>query len=222
MRGVTGGCPPGSAKSSSPPGIPPWVAWDHDNDTGGVWPKPDDRDADLITHPETAWLDGIGQRVRARLSQARGMVYVVGHGDWESQNLGWRDKRPWVVHDWDSVVSAPERSSWAKQPRSGHPGPSRGRVGRGVRGVRRGVPGRRRTTVERGRGGDCQGGRAVGLRVQRQEGQSRRRPVARPRRGSRTPTPRGCITRTPSSKSLSRCWTLVSWHRYALALCQER
>ena len=64
---------------------PPWVAWDHDYD--GVWPPPDDRDADLNAHPETGWLDEIGRRVRRRLSQLCGSPTVVGHGDWESQNL---------------------------------------------------------------------------------------------------------------------------------------
>jgi Ser/Thr protein kinase RdoA (MazF antagonist) len=33
---------------------------------------------------------------------------VVGHADWESQNLRWHDGRPLVVHDWDSAVAQPE------------------------------------------------------------------------------------------------------------------
>jgi hypothetical protein len=85
---------------------PPWVAWDHHHD--GIWPPPDDRDADLNTHPETAWLDEIAVRVRARLGRLADTPTVVGHGDWEGQNLRWRDGQPWVVHDWDSVVSGPE------------------------------------------------------------------------------------------------------------------
>jgi Ser/Thr protein kinase RdoA (MazF antagonist) len=85
---------------------PPWVAWDHGN--GGVWPPPDDRSADLNAHPETAWLDEIGRRVQRRLRVTRGAPTVVGHGDWEGQNLRWKAGTPWVVHDWDSVVSAPE------------------------------------------------------------------------------------------------------------------
>ena len=33
---------------------------------------------------------------------------MVGHGDWESQNVRWRGDRPLAVHDWDSVVAQPE------------------------------------------------------------------------------------------------------------------
>jgi Ser/Thr protein kinase RdoA (MazF antagonist) len=85
---------------------PPWVAWDHGN--AGVWPPPDDRADDLNAHPETGWLDEIGRRVRRRLHRIRGVPSVVGHGDWEAQNLRWHGGTPWVVHDWDSVISAPE------------------------------------------------------------------------------------------------------------------
>jgi hypothetical protein len=85
---------------------PPWVAWDHAH--GGVWPPPDDRDADLNAHSGAAWLDEIGHRVSRRLRQMRGQAHVVGHGDWEAQNLRWHGREPWTVHDWDSAVSAPE------------------------------------------------------------------------------------------------------------------
>jgi hypothetical protein len=85
---------------------PPWVAWDHGQ--GGVWPVPDDREDDLNIHPETAWLDEVGSRVQRRLDRMSDRNSVVGHGDWEGQNLRWRGRTPWVVHDWDSVVSAPE------------------------------------------------------------------------------------------------------------------
>jgi hypothetical protein len=33
---------------------------------------------------------------------------VIGHGDWESQNLRWQGREPYAVHDWDSVVALPE------------------------------------------------------------------------------------------------------------------
>jgi hypothetical protein len=33
---------------------------------------------------------------------------VVGHADWESQNLRWDGPRPLAVHDWDSAVAQPE------------------------------------------------------------------------------------------------------------------
>jgi Ser/Thr protein kinase RdoA (MazF antagonist) len=85
---------------------PPWVAWDHGED--GVWPAPDDRAEDLNAHPGPAWLDEVGARVRRRLRRMPARRPVVGHGDWEAQNLRWQGREPWVVHDWDSVVSAPE------------------------------------------------------------------------------------------------------------------
>ena len=85
---------------------PAWIDWDHR--FPGLWPPPDDRDADLNTLPETAWLDRFGQAARERLATTRARAPVVGHCDWESHNLDFRDGRPVVVHDWDSVVAAPE------------------------------------------------------------------------------------------------------------------
>ncbi|GHJ47869.1 hypothetical protein Cs7R123_52110 [Catellatospora sp. TT07R-123] len=84
---------------------PPWTAWDREPGAG-LWPTPDDRDADLNAHPGPAWLDEVGARVVRRLADAPGPV-VVGHADWEAQNLRWHDGQP-VVHDWDSAAAAPE------------------------------------------------------------------------------------------------------------------
>lgn len=95
---------PNSVGSLAP--NPPWVAWDHEH--GGVWPPPDDREADLNAHPESSWLDDIGKRVRDRLARTGHMRTVIGHGDWEGQNLRWLDGLPLAVHDWDSVVCGPE------------------------------------------------------------------------------------------------------------------
>lgn len=85
---------------------PPWTAWDHEY--AGVWPPPDDRDADLNAQPDTAWLDEVGRRVRKRLRRLPAGQDVVGHGDFYAENLRWRDGQPWAVHDWDSLVCAPE------------------------------------------------------------------------------------------------------------------
>ncbi|WP_191837292.1 phosphotransferase [Catellatospora chokoriensis] len=85
---------------------PPWTAWDHEH--AGVWPPPDDRDADLNAQPGSVWLDDVARRVRQRLRDLPAGPTVVGHGDWCAQNLRWRDGQPWAVHDWDSVISAPE------------------------------------------------------------------------------------------------------------------
>lgn len=96
---------PDSVPDLAPP--PAWIHWDHP--AAEVWPAPDDRDVDLNRIPETAWLDELGGAARARLAAAtRGAEPVIGHCDWESHNLEFREGEPWAVHDWDSVVAAPE------------------------------------------------------------------------------------------------------------------
>jgi Ser/Thr protein kinase RdoA (MazF antagonist) len=86
---------------------PPWTTWNHDR--LGLWPEADDRTEDLNEYA-TPWLDEVGARVRARLARFTSVARqcVVGHGDWEAQNLRWVDDEPLVVHDWDSVICAPE------------------------------------------------------------------------------------------------------------------
>jgi hypothetical protein len=95
--------PADSVPSVEPP--PAWMWWDHGED--GVWPWPDDRDDDLNAHPGPPWLDETGRLVRQRLTgyPARS---VIGHGDWEAQNVVWNDDQLHAVHDWDSVVCLPE------------------------------------------------------------------------------------------------------------------
>lgn len=95
--------PPGALPALDP--TPAWVCWDHDQ--LGIWPIPDDRDADLNAQPGPDWLDDLGRRARRRLARCD-LPPVVGHGDWESQNLRWRGRRLHVVHDWDSAVARPE------------------------------------------------------------------------------------------------------------------
>jgi hypothetical protein len=87
---------------------PAWMYWYHDAD--GVWPAPDDRDVDLNAEhcSVTAWVDDVGTRVRRRLADLGDTALVIGHCDWDGRNVLWRDGRPYVVHDWDSVVSEPE------------------------------------------------------------------------------------------------------------------
>lgn len=114
--------PPVSAVPSLAPS-PPWAGWDHD--APGLWPTADDRDEDLNQRPGPDWLDDTAVRVRARLAELQ-LPRVVGHGDWESQNIRWRGRRPWVVHDWDSVVAQPEAAiagqAAAVWPAAGGPG----------------------------------------------------------------------------------------------------
>jgi len=46
-------------------------------------------------------------RLRARLARVD-LPGVVGHADWESQNMRWSNGRVVVVHDWDSLAYGPE------------------------------------------------------------------------------------------------------------------
>ena len=85
---------------------PPWVGWDHDQ--RGTWPEPDDVEADLNAQVGPAWLEDTGSRVRRRLLRPSSLRVVVGHADWESQNLRWVNRRLHVAHDWDSIVGQRE------------------------------------------------------------------------------------------------------------------
>ncbi|XVV13959.1 hypothetical protein ACQP2X_06270 [Actinoplanes sp. CA-131856] len=83
---------------------PPWVRWDHGDP--GLWPAIDpldSRDQTLVPGhiPATA------ERARRRLLAAR-LPCVLGHADFEAQNLRWRGRRVWAVHDWDSLAWQPE------------------------------------------------------------------------------------------------------------------
>lgn len=84
---------------------PPWNGWDHDDPR--PWPWPDDMDVDLNDRPGPGRLDETARRVRTRLRRAA-LPEVVGHGDFESQNIRWNGDKLHVVHDWDSAVARPE------------------------------------------------------------------------------------------------------------------
>ncbi|MBY8876105.1 phosphotransferase [Streptomyces sp. PLK6-54] len=84
---------------------PPWNRWDHDDPR--PWPWPDDMDVDLNARPGPGWLDETARRVRTRMRRAA-LPEVVGHGDFESQNIRWNGDRLHVVYDWDSAVARPE------------------------------------------------------------------------------------------------------------------
>ncbi|SNY67172.1 phosphotransferase [Paractinoplanes atraurantiacus] len=83
---------------------PPWVRWDHADP--GPWPAMDFLDSrDQSAVPghivETA------ERARERLL-AGGLPCVLGHADFEAQNLRWQGRQMWAVHDWDSLAWQPE------------------------------------------------------------------------------------------------------------------
>ena len=84
---------------------PAWVGWDDVREE--LWPHPDDREGDLNAHARDQWLNDIGSAARKQL-RALAQPVVIGHGDWYSANLRWRNRRLHVVHDWDSVIAQPE------------------------------------------------------------------------------------------------------------------
>lgn len=82
----------------------PWIRPDHDQD--GTWPRPLSS-PDLNGAAGPRWIDDAARRVRARLARSSS-TEMVGHGDFESQNLRWLDGHLLAVYDWDSAVSRPE------------------------------------------------------------------------------------------------------------------
>jgi hypothetical protein len=83
---------------------PPWVRWDHTD--SGVWPAIDclaNRDQSAVP----AYVADTAERARRRILAA-GLPCVLGHADFEAQNLRWHGKQFWAVHDWDSLAWQPE------------------------------------------------------------------------------------------------------------------
>ncbi|MEV6239333.1 phosphotransferase [Lentzea sp. NPDC051838] len=83
---------------------PRWSRWDHADP--GLWPSIDFLDSrDQSVVPSFVVL--VAERVRRRLL-ATSLPCVLGHADFEAQNLRWRDGAVWAVHDWDSLAWQPE------------------------------------------------------------------------------------------------------------------
>jgi hypothetical protein len=83
---------------------PRWVRWDHAD--SGLWPAIgllDERDQSAVP---ASVVDTAG-RARERLLAAD-LPCVLGHADFEAQNLRWHDGHVWAVHDWDSLAWQPE------------------------------------------------------------------------------------------------------------------
>ena len=83
---------------------PPWVRWDHTD--SGVWPAIDWLD-NLDQSVVPAYVVDTAERARGRLLAA-GLPCVLGHADFEAQNLRWHGQQVWAVHDWDSLAWQPE------------------------------------------------------------------------------------------------------------------
>jgi hypothetical protein len=63
--------------------------------------------ADLDQSAVPAYVVDTAARARNRMLAA-GLPCVLGHGDFEAQNLRWRGRHVWAVHDWDSLAWQPE------------------------------------------------------------------------------------------------------------------
>jgi hypothetical protein len=83
---------------------PPWVRWDHTD--SGVWPAIDGLD-NRVQSTVPAYVADTAERARGRLLAA-GLPCVLGHADFEAQNLRWHGQQVWAVHDWDSLAWQPE------------------------------------------------------------------------------------------------------------------
>jgi hypothetical protein len=73
---------------------PEWVRWDS---------LPERHAAASVP----SWLDETQRRVQAKLAGCS-LPPVLGHADWEAQNMRWLRGEPLVVHDWDSLAWLPE------------------------------------------------------------------------------------------------------------------
>ncbi|MDE3076114.1 MAG: hypothetical protein KGJ86_11860 [Chloroflexota bacterium] len=77
----------------------------------GLWPAqqmlPDGRTARDLNTFSGPWLDHAARRARARLNACT-LPLAIGHCDWYTENLRWQRDRLYAVHNWDSVVRAPE------------------------------------------------------------------------------------------------------------------
>jgi hypothetical protein len=94
-----------SVATEPPLPSPEWVRWDHEGE--GLFP-PNPRHDPLAAGtilPEV--IDETARRARDRIRRAA-LRPVVGHADWEAQNLRWESDRPYAVYDWDSLAWLPE------------------------------------------------------------------------------------------------------------------
>ena len=83
---------------------PPWVRWDHTD--SGLWPAIDGLD-NLDPSVVPAYVVDAAMRARRRLLAAD-LPCVLGHADFEAQNIRWHGQQVWAVHDWDSLAWQPE------------------------------------------------------------------------------------------------------------------
>ena len=73
---------------------PEWVRWDA---------MPERESAAVVP----TWIDRAIERVQTKLAGCD-LPPVLGHADWEAQNIHWQHGEAHVVHDWDSLAWLPE------------------------------------------------------------------------------------------------------------------
>jgi hypothetical protein len=98
-----GGSAPGAVAPPLP--NPEWVRWEHGGT--GPWPALHYFDARPPARSLPDEVDDAARRIRERMALSR-LPRVLGHADWETQNLRWHGTTPWAVHDWDSLAWLPE------------------------------------------------------------------------------------------------------------------
>ena len=69
---------------------PEWVRWESMPEREAAAPVP-------------AWIEDATRRVQAKLAGCD-LPPVLGHADWEAQNIRWRNEEAHAVHDWDSLA----------------------------------------------------------------------------------------------------------------------
>src|SRR5215470_280099 len=73
---------------------PEWVRWDAIPEREAAAAVP-------------AWIEDAARRVQAKLAGCD-LPPVLGHADWQAQNMRWFHGEPHVVHDWDGLAWLPE------------------------------------------------------------------------------------------------------------------
>jgi hypothetical protein len=86
---------------------PVWVQWEHTN--SGPWPQHEAVDAQQASTGTVLpqWLEQTQRRIHTRLRRTT-LPRVIGHADWEAQNLRWEGSTIHTIHDWDSLAALPE------------------------------------------------------------------------------------------------------------------
>jgi hypothetical protein len=84
---------------------PEWVRWHHEGPD--LFPENPRHDVLAADRALPTVIGETARRVRTRLRTAT-LRPVLGHADWEAQNLRWNGTEPYAVYDWDSLAWLPE------------------------------------------------------------------------------------------------------------------